>query len=72
MLSDNAQVEQPGTPILEPGDPGNLEIVGEFLSCDVDRVRKRAEATIPGIGRPVITAPADRAKPFPVMRISDV
>jgi HlyD family secretion protein len=63
VLSENEQVVQPGTPILEIGDPGNLEIAVDLLSRDTVRVREGADARITGWGGPPIAARVERIEP---------
>jgi HlyD family secretion protein len=61
---------QPGTPILELGDPGNLEIVVDLLSRDAVRVAEGASATVSGWGGPAIPAVVERVEPSAVTRVS--
>ncbi|MCU0829740.1 MAG: HlyD family efflux transporter periplasmic adaptor subunit [Tabrizicola sp.] len=70
VLTENAQVVAPGTPILEVGNPGDLEIVVELLSRDAVRVRPGANATISGWGGPALTARVARVEPSAVTRVS--
>lgn len=70
VLTESEQVVQPGTPILELGDPGNLEIVVDLLSRDAVRVQVGAAATITGWGGPPIAAKVERVEPSAVTRVS--
>jgi HlyD family secretion protein len=70
VLTESEQVVQPGTPILELGDPGNLEIVVDLLSRDAVRVRDGALATITGWGGPPIAARVTRVEPSAATRVS--
>ncbi len=70
VLTESEQVVQSGTPILELGDPGNLEVVVDLLSRDAVRVKVGAAATITGWGGPPITARVDRVEPSAVTRVS--
>jgi HlyD family secretion protein len=63
-------VVQPGTPILELGDPGNLEVVVDLLSRDAVRVKFGAAARITGWGGPPIAARVERVEPSAVTRVS--
>jgi HlyD family secretion protein len=47
---ESEQVVQPGTALVEIGDPGNLEIVVDLLSRDAVRVEPGASARITGWG----------------------
>ncbi|MFN3994721.1 MAG: efflux RND transporter periplasmic adaptor subunit [Tabrizicola flagellatus] len=70
VLTESAQVVQAGTPLMEIGDPGNLEIVVDLLSRDVVRVREGADATVTGWGGPEIPARVERIEPSAVTRTS--
>lgn len=50
VLVESAQVVQAGAPLIEIGDPGDLEIVVDLLSRDAVRVEPGAEAWITGWG----------------------
>lgn len=63
VLTENEQVVQPGTPIMEIGNPGNLEITVDLLSRDAVRVRVGSEAQITGWGGAPILARVERIKP---------
>lgn len=70
VLTESEQVVQPGTPIIELGDPGNLEVVVDLLSRDAVRVQVGASATITGWGGPPIAAKVERVEPSAVTRVS--
>jgi HlyD family secretion protein len=70
VLTENAQVVAPGTPILEVGNPAELEIVVELLSRDAVRVRPGAKAWISGWGGPALAARVERVEPSAITRIS--
>lgn len=70
VLTESEQVVQPGTPILEIGDPGNLDIVVDLLSRDAVRVTDGALATVSGWGGAVLPAVVDRVEPAAVTRVS--
>lgn len=70
VLTESEQVVQSGTPLLELGDPGNLEIVVDLLSSDAVRVVPGALATISGWGGPPIAARVTRVEPSAVTRVS--
>lgn len=70
VLTESEQVVQPGTPILELGDPGNLEIVVDLLSRDAVRVAVGAEATVTGWGGAPIAAKVERVEPSAVTKVS--
>ena len=70
VLTESEQVLQPGTPILELGDPGSLEVVVELLSRDAVRVVEGAAATVSGWGGPPVPAVVERVEPSAVTRVS--
>lgn len=70
VLTESEQVVQPGTPLLEIGDPGNLEIVVDLLSRDAVRVKKGAMATITGWGGAPVPARVERVEPSAVTKVS--
>lgn len=70
VLTESEQVVQPGTPLLEVGDPGQLEIVVELLSRDAVQVTEGAAATITGWGGPPIAALVERIEPAASTKVS--
>jgi HlyD family secretion protein len=70
VLTENEQVVQPGTPIMEIGNPGNLEITVDLLSRDAVRVREGSEAQITGWGGAPIAARVERIEPSARTRVS--
>jgi HlyD family secretion protein len=59
-----------GTPIVEVGDPARIEIVAEFLSQDVVRMKKGATAQIENWGGPPLAARVERVEPVARTKIS--
>jgi HlyD family secretion protein len=70
VLTEDEQVVQVGTPILEIGNPGNLEVVVDLLSRDSVRVQPGAKAEITGWGGPPIAAQVERVEPVATPKIS--
>lgn len=70
VLTESEQVIQPGTPLLEIGDPGSMEIEVELLSRDAVRVQVGASATISGWGGDAIPAVVERVEPSAVTKVS--
>ncbi len=70
VLTENEQVVQPGAPIMEIGNPGDLEIVVDLLSRDAVRVRKGSEARITGWGGAPIAATVKRIEPSAKTKVS--
>ena len=56
MLSESEQVVQAGTPLLNIGDPADLEIAVELSSRDAVQLQPGAQATIDGWGGPPLAA----------------
>jgi HlyD family secretion protein len=50
IVAESEQVVQPGAPLIEIGDPRDLEIVVDFLSRDAVRIRPGAPARIESWG----------------------
>jgi len=59
-----------GTPIVEVGDPRNVEIVAEFLSQDAVRMKPGAAAQIENWGGPPLPAVVERVEPVARTKIS--
>lgn len=70
VLTEDAQVVAAGTPILEIGNPADLEIVVELLSRDAVRVRPGSAARITGWGGAALAARVERVEPSAVTRVS--
>ncbi|WP_138466569.1 efflux RND transporter periplasmic adaptor subunit [Poseidonocella sp. HB161398] len=70
VLTEDEQVVQAGTRILEIGDPGNLEIVADLLSRDAVEVVPGAAARITGWGGPELAATVERVEPAAETKVS--
>ena len=70
IVTESEQVVQPGTPILEIGDPQDLEIVVDLLSRDAVRVREGATATIMAWGGAPVSARVERVEPSAETKVS--
>lgn len=70
VLTESAQVVQPGQPLLEIGDPADMEIEVDLLSSDAVRVAPGAQATISEWGGPPLAARVLRIDPSATTRIS--
>lgn len=70
VVSENEQIVQPGTPILEIGNMGDLEIVVDLLSRDAVRIKVGSEARITGWGGAPIAARVERIEPSATTRVS--
>ena len=70
VVTRSEQVVQAGTPLVEVGDPANLEIAVDLLSADAVRVTPEAEATIDGWGGPALRAKVTSIEPAAVTKVS--
>ncbi len=70
VVTENEQVVQPGQPIVEIGDPTNLEIIVDLLSRDAVRVKERARARIVGWGGPPLDAQVRTVEPSAETKVS--
>jgi HlyD family secretion protein len=59
-----------GSPLLEIGDPGHIEVVAEFLSQDAVRMRPGQDATIENWGGAPLAATVERIEPVARMKVS--
>lgn len=70
VLTESEQVVQPGTPLMDIGDPADLEVVVEVLSSDAVSIAIGADATIERWGGDPLRARVDRIDPVAITRIS--
>lgn len=70
VVTEDEQVLPPGTPIMDIGDPADLEIVADVLSRDAVGIQEGAGATIFGWGGPDLPARVDRVEPSATTRVS--
>lgn len=63
VLRENEGVVQPGTPLLEVGDPGALEVVVEVLSYDAVKLRPGLQVRLHGWGGGELDARVRRIEP---------
>lgn len=70
VMTESELVVQPGTPLLEIGDPSDMEVEVQLLSRDAVRVQEGAEAVISGWGGAPIPAKVMRVEPFAVTKVS--
>jgi HlyD family secretion protein len=71
ILQESAGVVAAGTPLLEIGNPSDLEVVADFLSQDATQVRPGASASLEGWGGEApIPAQVARIEPYARTRIS--
>lgn len=70
VLAESEQVVQAGTPLVEIGDPADLEIVTDVLSRDAVSIRPGAAAVIDNWGGPPLAATVRRVEPSAVTKVS--
>jgi HlyD family secretion protein len=70
LIQESEKVVAAGTPLVEIGDPGNLEIQVELLSADAVKVREGAEAAVEGWGGPPLAAKVVRVEPAGFTKVS--
>jgi HlyD family secretion protein len=59
-----------GTPLIEIGDRGHVEVVAEFLSQDAVRMRPGQSATVENWGGPPLAAVVERIEPVARLKVS--
>lgn len=70
LIQESEMVIQAGTPILEIGDTGNLEIIVDLLSSDAVRIADGADARIENWGGPPLNAKVSRIDPAGFTKVS--
>lgn len=70
VLAESEQVVQAGTPLIEIGDPTDIEIVTDVLSRDAVQIATGAEAVIDNWGGPPLRARVKRVEPSAVTKVS--
>jgi len=70
VLAESEQVVQAGTPLIEIGDPTDIEIVTDVLSRDAVQIAPGAEAVIDNWGGPPLRAKVRRVEPSAVTKVS--
>ena len=70
VLAESEQVVQPGTALIQIGDPADLEIAADILSREAVEIRPGAEAVIDGWGGPPLPARVTRVEPSATTKVS--
>jgi HlyD family secretion protein len=70
LLQRSESVVLAGTPLVEIGDPANLELVVDLLSADAVRVKEGAAATVEAWGGPPLSAKVTRVEPAGFTKVS--
>lgn len=70
VLAESEQVVQPGAPLVQIGNPADLEIAADILSREAVEIRPGAEAVIDGWGGPPLPARVTRIEPSAITKVS--
>lgn len=70
IQTESAQVVQAGTPLMDLGNPADLEIEVDVLSTDAVRISEGAEASIENWGGPALKARVRRIDPIATTKVS--
>lgn len=71
VIEEDERVVAPGTPVIEIGDPGRLEVIVDVLTTDAVRVREGARATFSHWGgEPPIPGRVRRIEPSTFTKVS--
>jgi HlyD family secretion protein len=70
IIQESESVVQPGTPLLEIGDPLDLEVVADLLSNDAVGIKSGAPVLIDGWGGAPIKARVTRVDPVGFLKVS--
>lgn len=67
---ESENVVQPGTPLIEIGDPQDLEIIADLLSPDAVQVKAGASVRVDGWGGPPLEGRVVRVEPAGFLKVS--
>ena len=70
LPQESERVVPPGTPLIEIGDPRDLEIVAELLSADAVQIKPGAFVLIEGWGGAALAGRVTRVDPAGFMKVS--
>lgn len=70
ILQQSEAMVAPGAPLVEVGDPHDLEVVVELLSSDAVQVAAGADSTIEGWGGPPLRGRVRVVEPYGFMKVS--
>ncbi|MEY2955980.1 MAG: hypothetical protein RL123_708 [Pseudomonadota bacterium] len=70
VLTESAQRVAPGTPLIEIGDPADIEIVAELLSRDAAQIAPGADVVVDNWGGDALSGVVRRIDPSAETRIS--
>lgn len=70
ILQESESVVQPGTPLIEIGDPQDLEVVADLLSTDAVQIKDGARVRIDGWGGPPLRGRVRSVEPSGFVKVS--
>jgi HlyD family secretion protein len=70
IVQESEEVVQAGAPLIEVGDPLDLEIVADLLSTDAVQIREGAPVRIDGWGGPPLRGQVTRIDPAGFLKVS--
>ncbi|MFY9687235.1 MAG: HlyD family efflux transporter periplasmic adaptor subunit, partial [Pseudolabrys sp.] len=70
LIQESENVVQPGTPLIDIGDPRDLEVVADLLSTDAVQVKLGSTVRIDGWGGPSIQGRVARIDPAGFLKVS--
>jgi HlyD family secretion protein len=70
IIQESEAVVTAGTPLIEIGDPRDLEVVADLLSSDAVQIRAGAHVTIDGWGGPPVQGRVTRVDPAGFLKVS--
>ena len=70
IIQDSEAVVQPGAPLIEIGDPMDLDVIVDLLSSDAVQISTGASVRIDGWGGPPINGRATRVDPAGFLKVS--
>ena len=70
VIQESENVVQPGTPLIDIGDPRDIEVVAELLSTDAVQIKVGSPVRIDGWGGPPIQGRVARIDPAGFLKVS--
>src|SRR6266540_433964 len=70
IIQDSEAVVLPGAPLVDIGDPNDLEVVADLLSTDAVQIKVNAPVRIDGWGGPAIRGKVVRVDPAGFLKVS--
>ena len=70
VIQESENIVQPGTPLIDIGDPLDLEVVADLLSTDAVQIKEGSSVRIDGWGGPPIQGRVARIDPAGFLKVS--